>query len=84
MYNYTLFGVYNFVVFTTGLCLALFWGIVNGVTIYSQSWCLSPVIRFILVTLQGGCFPLYEILKSLVRSVNELFGTLTLGCCKKK
>ena len=84
VYNGTLYGAYNCVVFTTGLFLVILWGIINAWTIYAQSWCLSPILRLSLVCLQGVCLPLYEILKSLMKGLKELCLTLDCGCCCKR
>ena len=84
VYNGTLYGAYNCVVFTTGLFLVILWGIINAWTIYAQSWCLSPILRLSLVCLQGVCLPLYEILKSLMKGLKELCLTLDCGCCRKR
>ena len=83
-YQWTIFGVYHFVVVATGLCIVLFWAILNGFTIYIQSWCLSPITRYTLVCGQGACLPLFEILNSALGGVNKLVGTLLKGCCKRK
>ena len=84
VYDGTLYGAYNCVVFTTGLFLVILWGIINACTIYTQSWCLSPVLRSNLVCLQGVCLPLYKILKILMKSIKELCLTLDCGCCRKR
>ena len=83
VYHYTLRGVYNFVVCITGLFLVLFWATVNGLTIYYQSWCLSPITRFSVVCLQGACHPTYEITQYITRCINQLCGILLHGSCIK-
>ena len=80
VYSWTLIVIYNFVLFVTGLFLVIFWGIVNAITIYSQSWCVSPITTFNVVCLQGTCLPVYELMKSLFNGINDLMRVL----CRRK
>ena len=84
VYHYSLFGTYNVVVFLVGICLVVFWGIMNAITIFSQTWCLSPIVRYCLVSMQFGVYPFYEISHNLFKCTNELCRTLGTGCCRRK
>lgn len=57
IYNHTLQWTYNIVVFTVGLILVIFWGIVNALIAFLQAWFLSPLMRVSLVVVRG-VFPL--------------------------
>jgi hypothetical protein len=58
LYHYSLWGTYNAVVIVVGITLVAFWGVLNAFTIFSQTWCLSPIVRYTLVCMQ---FTIYRI-----------------------
>ena len=80
LYHYSLWGTYNVVVFLVGIILVVFWGVLNAFTIFFQTWCLSPIVRYYLVSMQCAVYPCYEISRHMFKCTNDLCRILGAGC----